>query len=73
MSKRQTIRAWKDPEFRSSLNDTERSALPAHPAGLIELTDTELQGAAGGGSIWIPTAVCSVGCPGPSIKTRCTE
>jgi mersacidin/lichenicidin family type 2 lantibiotic len=48
MSKRDIIRAWKDPEYRLSLNESERALLPDHPAGLIELTDAELDGVAGG-------------------------
>jgi mersacidin/lichenicidin family type 2 lantibiotic len=42
------IRAWKDEEYRQSLSDAERSLLPAHPAGLLELTDEELGHVAGG-------------------------
>ncbi len=41
-------RAWKDERFRAQLSDAQREALPAHPAGLIELTDLELDGIAGG-------------------------
>jgi len=70
MSYRKTIRAWKDEDFRLSLSEAERALLPAHPAGLIELSDTELEAAAGGG-IWktiacswfcVQTATCT---PGP--------
>ena len=39
MSHADIIRAWKDPEYRSTL-----SATPTHPAGLIELPDPELGG-----------------------------
>ena len=42
------IRAWKDEEYRLSLSDAERAQLPAHPAGLVELQDAELDQAAGG-------------------------
>ena len=42
------IRAWKDAEYRQSLSEAERALMPAHPAGLIELTDWELDRAAGG-------------------------
>ena len=42
------IRAWKDPEFRQSLSEEEREHLPENPAGAIELTDEELDLAAGG-------------------------
>jgi mersacidin/lichenicidin family type 2 lantibiotic len=42
------IRAWKDPEYRDSLSADERAQLPAHPAGLIALTDSDLTYVAGG-------------------------
>jgi mersacidin/lichenicidin family type 2 lantibiotic len=42
MKKEHVIRAWRDPEYRASLSEAERAALPAHPAGLIELGDAEL-------------------------------
>ncbi|HEX6292732.1 MAG TPA: mersacidin/lichenicidin family type 2 lantibiotic [Herpetosiphonaceae bacterium] len=48
MSNVDIIRAWKDEEYRASLSETERAALPEHPAGLVELTDEELDLAAGG-------------------------
>jgi mersacidin/lichenicidin family type 2 lantibiotic len=53
MSRSQIIRAWKDPEYRSKLSKAEREQLPAHPAGLIELSDDDL-GLASGGKIAIP-------------------
>ena len=42
------IRAWKDPEYRQNLSEEEREHLPENPAGAIELTDEELDMAAGG-------------------------
>jgi mersacidin/lichenicidin family type 2 lantibiotic len=42
------IRAWKDPEYRQTLNEEEQALLPENPAGAIELTDEELDMAAGG-------------------------
>lgn len=48
MSPINIIRAWKDADYRQSLSAAELAALPAHPAGLIELSDDELEGAAGG-------------------------
>jgi mersacidin/lichenicidin family type 2 lantibiotic len=42
------IRAWKDEDYRLSLSEAERTALPAHPAGLIELVDSDLDAVAGG-------------------------
>ncbi|MCQ4208730.1 mersacidin/lichenicidin family type 2 lantibiotic [Streptomyces longispororuber] len=50
------VRAWKDPEYRSTL-----SASPEHPSGtpgLIHLEATELAGAAGGGT----QTLLSIGC-----------
>lgn len=37
MSNADVVRAWKDPEYRSTLN-----FLPTHPAGQIELADPDL-------------------------------
>jgi len=48
MSTLDIIRAWKDESFRLSLTPEERRRLPAHPAGLIELTEAELENVAGG-------------------------
>jgi mersacidin/lichenicidin family type 2 lantibiotic len=48
MNTRNIIRAWKDEEYRMSLSDAERAMLPAHPSGLVELTDAELDDAVGG-------------------------
>ena len=36
MSKNNMIRAWKDPEYRVTLNAQERAMLPANPAGTID-------------------------------------
>jgi mersacidin/lichenicidin family type 2 lantibiotic len=35
------IRAWKDEEYRLSLSDEQRSLLPQHPAGAIELSNQD--------------------------------
>lgn len=45
------IRGWKDPRYRARLSEAERTALPEHPAGLIELSDPELNEVVGGASI----------------------
>ena len=47
MSNLDVIRAWKDEEYRGSLNDDQLAMLPHNPAGLVELTnpllcDTEI-------------------------------
>ena len=62
MSQHDIIRAWKDEEYRAGLSEAERALLPEHPAGLIELSDTDLDAVAGGvagtnafaRSWWIP-------------------
>ena len=48
MCKLDVVRAWKDEEYRLGLSEAERSMLPANPAGLMEISDSEL-GAVGGG------------------------
>ena len=51
MSKQNIIRAWKDQAYRRSLSAAERAALPANPAGRVdldELTAAELAEIAGG-------------------------
>ena len=49
MSQRDVIvRAWRDPEYRASMSEAERSLVPDHPAGAIELSDADLTNSAGG-------------------------
>ncbi len=47
MTHEQIIRAWKDEDYRQSMSGEELAALPAHPAGLVELSDESLAHAAG--------------------------
>ncbi|GCF06931.1 mersacidin/lichenicidin family type 2 lantibiotic [Dictyobacter arantiisoli] len=35
-------RAWKDAQYRNSLNNEERAQLPQNPIGTLELTDIDL-------------------------------
>ena len=49
LSKEEIVRAWKDKAYRLSLTPEQRAKLPKHPAGLIELTDKDLEQAAGAG------------------------
>jgi mersacidin/lichenicidin family type 2 lantibiotic len=71
MSIRDVVRAWRDEEYRLSLSEAERALLPAHPSGLVELTETELDAAAGGHNSAVarctPLQVCisqePIGCP----------
>lgn len=58
MNKSDLIRAWKDPVYRSTLGAEELGALPAHPAGMIDLSDDDLRGVGGATSTTAPT--CTV-------------
>ena len=75
MSRPDVIRAWKDAEYRASLSATEIEMLPAHPAGLIEISDTDLGGVAGGSDTLIltwPSLTCTlIGCDTVTV-TVCT-
>ncbi len=42
------IRAWKDERYYLSLTTEQRQGLPAHPAGLMDLSDDDLRQASGG-------------------------
>ena len=48
MTKANIIRAWKDPAYRTTLSSVERAAMPANPAGAIEISDVDLGKVAGG-------------------------
>jgi mersacidin/lichenicidin family type 2 lantibiotic len=48
MSNLNTIRAWKDEEYRKSLTDAEKALLPTNPAGLVELAEEEMNQVDGG-------------------------
>jgi mersacidin/lichenicidin family type 2 lantibiotic len=56
------IRAWKDADYRASLSDADLAALPAHPAGLVELPDEAMAQVAGGRSYFTGTCgrVCAI-------------
>jgi mersacidin/lichenicidin family type 2 lantibiotic len=48
MSLNYIIDAWRDEEYRESLDAETRSLLPANPAGELELSDAELADIDGG-------------------------
>ncbi|HEV8487003.1 MAG TPA: mersacidin/lichenicidin family type 2 lantibiotic [Blastocatellia bacterium] len=61
MCRLDVIRAWKDEDYRMSLSEAERRMLPTNPAGLIDISDSELGAVAGGleaGGMSFP-GVCS--------------
>lgn len=43
-----TIRAWKDPEYRAELSEADLASLTSNPAGFVELSDDELETVAAG-------------------------
>ncbi|MDF5722620.1 MAG: mersacidin/lichenicidin family type 2 lantibiotic [Rhizonema sp. PD37] len=48
MSNIDIIRAWKDENYRDSLSDEQRSQLPPNPAGIIDLSEEEMESIVGG-------------------------
>jgi len=56
-----TIRAWKDADYRASLSEAELAALPEHPAGLVELPEAELAEVGGAGLSYF-TGTCGRVC-----------
>jgi mersacidin/lichenicidin family type 2 lantibiotic len=48
MSNSDIIRAWKDDNYLDTLSEQQRSQLPAHPAGIVELSDEDMENFAGG-------------------------
>jgi mersacidin/lichenicidin family type 2 lantibiotic len=59
MDPKDVVRAWKDPEYRSSLDADERSAMPSHPSGLMELDDADLMTASGGTTLVWTSCPCA--------------
>ncbi len=47
ISGKDIVRAWKDADYRESLSAEDRAALPNHPAGLVDLSDAELESVLG--------------------------
>ena len=60
MSPFDIVRAWKDAEYRRTLSPEQRAQIPAHPAGLIELADADLDQVSGGLMASNPSKTCCV-------------
>ena len=69
MAKIDIIRAWKDEEYRAGLSAAELSALPANPAGPMEIRDEDLE-MAGGGTVG-PS--CNTSSPTCSSCIKCAD
>ena len=48
MTQDQIVRAWKNPAYRAGLSATQLRAIPANPAGAVELSESELMETSGG-------------------------
>lgn len=62
MSAIDIIRAWKDVDYRLSLDLQQQTMLPKHPAGDIELQDDDLEGQFFRSQV---TQSSNIGCPPP--------
>ena len=63
MGNERTIRAWKDLDFRASLDPNEEAALPSSPVGLIDLDDVDLGDPSGGALPITQTSICATSLP----------
>ena len=61
MSKIDFIRAWKDEDYRLSLNFAELARLPENPAGVIDLSESELEVVVGAATALLLTFGCCMG------------
>jgi mersacidin/lichenicidin family type 2 lantibiotic len=60
MSSIDTIRAWKDTEYRDGLTAAQQELLPEHPAGMIEIGEGVMDDVAGAAKISVLwTAICA--------------
>jgi mersacidin/lichenicidin family type 2 lantibiotic len=66
----ETVKAWKDEDYRDALTQTEREKLPANPAGVIECGPAALGGesALGPGAVLQPVMFRTFRC---SYKRTC--
>lgn len=83
MSTRHIIQAWKNPAYRNSLSSEERAALPANPAGSVEIAAEDLGKIAGGRPrepkptdiicTWITCTevMCTLACPNYTKNLDC--
>ena len=61
MNEENIIRAWKDKDFRNSLTEDELNLLPSNPAGMIDISDAELE-MANGGNVASTEMFLTLGC-----------
>jgi mersacidin/lichenicidin family type 2 lantibiotic len=68
VSNEDIIRAWKDEDYWENLDAEKRSQLPEHPAGIIELSQEEMEIIQGGAEFAGGVTGCL--CPG-SVQYTC--
>lgn len=66
------IRAWKDPNYRASLDAAHLAQLPAHPAGAIELPDPTLHAARPTSGFRVKTGLRGGGYAPSNNPTQCS-
>ncbi len=70
MSNVDIIRAWKDSEYRASLDESQREQLPENPVGM-PLSDEELEQVGGAGTVWTLTTTFTI-VPGTETTSTTT-
>ncbi|HVJ82921.1 MAG TPA: mersacidin/lichenicidin family type 2 lantibiotic [Planctomycetia bacterium] len=55
MNQIDVVRAWKDEAYRNELPEAARAALPANPAGVVDLADVQAENVNGGATSLIVT------------------
>jgi mersacidin/lichenicidin family type 2 lantibiotic len=68
MTTLETVKAWKDEEYRDTLTQAEREKLPAHPAGAIEYAPVAVGSQGGFGQVPQPAMFRTFRC---SYKKTC--
>lgn len=69
MKENQIIRAWKDSDYRDTLDAHELASLPASPIGNVELSDEQLGEIAGGDVEVTQTGICATSLPCFTVAT----
>lgn len=64
------VRAWKDPAFRRGLSIVEQREVGPHPAGVTQLSESDLDDTSGGTTGWCLFVTITLGvCP--SMRGTC--
>jgi len=64
-------RAWKDRQYFESLSPEQRAQVPPNPVGKVSLTDTELEGVAGGTGTGTGCVECTATKTGTTVAGTC--